>query len=296
MIYGITHRTEYRYAEPVLTCHNQVHLTPIDTLHQHCLSNRIQVEPAPRELVRHTDYFGNVATHFELDEQTDQLTITAVSEVEVNETADRTLDDSPTWEQVRHEIQTVREPRCIDAFQFAFASPYVPTGADYAAYARQSFSPDRPYLDATMDLTARIAADFRYDPQATDIATSVDEAFNNRHGVCQDFAHIELACLRSLGLPARYVSGYLRTDAPEGTDRLVGADASHAWVEVFSPNVGWVGFDPTNHCIANGRHVVVAVGRDYGDVSPIKGIVLGTGKHELTVAVDVTPIEEQREG
>lgn len=291
MIYRVTHTTVYSYVDAALTSHNQLHLTPRDMPNQRCLGNRIAVEPTPRGIAKHTDYFGNIAANFEIDEPHERLSVTATSKVEVTMREGLVLADAMPWEQMRDHVATDRDAASTDAFQFVFPSPYVRRGQQFSDYARQSFTEGRPVLEAAMDLTTRINTDFKYDPKATNIATSLEDVFEKRHGVCQDFAHAQLACLRSLGLPARYVSGYLRTIPPEGKKRLVGADASHAWIDVYAPSIGWIGFDPTNNCIADDRHVIVAVGRDYGDVSPIKGVVLGSGDHQLTVTVDVAPLK-----
>ncbi len=290
MIYRIIHKTVYAYAEPALTCHNQLHLTPRELDHQRCLRSRVNIDPAPRAMAEHKDYFGNIVVDFEIDEPHACLSITATSRVEVKPGPQFDPSATPAWDQVRRQVAADRDALTLSAYQFVFASRHTRRGGDFAEYAQPSFAPQRPLLEAVMDLTGRIHAQFKYDPAATTIATSLEEVLAERHGVCQDFAHIQLACLRSMGLPARYVSGYLRTDPPEGQQRLIGADASHAWIDVYCPSLGWVGFDPTNNCIVGDRHIIVAVGRDFADVSPIKGVVLGGGAHELTVSVDVAPM------
>ena len=177
------------------------------------------------------------------------------------------------------------------AAEFSFASPYVPRHADFVAYAQPSFAPGRPVLEGARDLMRRIHADFEYATQATDVNTPALEALALRKGVCQDLAHVMLGCLRSLGLAARYVSGYLLTEPPAGQPRLVGSDASHAWVRVWCPVNGWIEFDPTNDCLAGSGHVTLAIGRDYGDVTPVRGVIRGGGRHALAVRVSVLPIE-----
>ena len=183
-----------------------------------------------------------------------------------------------------------RTPDMLAAAQFTFDSLYVPRNAELADYAAPSFAPHRPLLDAVMDLTGRIHKDFRYDAKATTLATPLTDVLKQRRGVCQDFAHLALGCLRSLGLAARYVSGYLQTRVPAGRERLVGADASHAWFAVFCPTVGWVDFDPTNNLIPSEQHLTIAWGRDYDDISPVKGVILGGGSHTMSIAVDVAAV------
>jgi transglutaminase-like putative cysteine protease len=199
---------------------------------------------------------------------------------------------TPPWEHALHVLRQERDPETLDAYQYAFDSPYIRLGADLAAYAAPSFPTGRPLLDAALDLTRRIHADYRYDPTATTTATPLEKVMELRRGVCQDFAHLQIGCLRSLGLAARYVSGYLLTNPPPGRPRLVGADASHAWLSVYCPGSGWIDLDPTNNQIPHDNHILVAWGRDYEDVSPVNGVVLGGGKHYVTVAVDVVKLNE----
>ncbi len=197
---------------------------------------------------------------------------------------------SPGWEDVSADLAYRRAAPAHEAHQFAYRSPYVVGSPEIEAFARQSFTPGAPLLAATLDLMHRIHEEFTFDTEATTIATPVSRVLDGRHGVCQDFAHLQIACLRTLGLAARYVSGYLLTDPPQGQPRLVGADASHAWLSVHCPAHGWVDFDPTNDVIADSRHVTVAWGRDYGDVSPLRGVILGGAEHRLEVGVSVVPV------
>ena len=200
---------------------------------------------------------------------------------------------TPAWEDVRDQLALARDAEALDAYQYVFDSPYVRVSADLAAYAAPSFWPRRPILEAALDLTARIHSEFRYDPKATTLSTTLAEVLAGRHGVCQDFAHLEIGCLRSLGLAARYVSGYLLTQPPEGTERLIGADASHAWLSSWCPGFGWIDVDPTNNLIPSAEHILLGWGRDYDDVSPIKGVILGGGEHQVRVSVDVVRTEVQ---
>jgi transglutaminase-like putative cysteine protease len=200
------------------------------------------------------------------------------------------------WEAVRDQLAVDRSPAVLEAYQYVFDSPHVPTSSDLAAFAAISFTPGRPWLEALLDLTRRIYTEFKYDKTATNIRTPPGEVLRLRRGVCQDFAHLQIGCLRSLGLAARYVSGYLVTSPPPGQPRLVGADASHAWLSAYSPEQGWVDVDPTNDLIPSLKHVSLAWGRDYSDVSPIKGVYIGGGHNGMTVAVDVMPLAPEGDG
>ena len=195
------------------------------------------------------------------------------------------------WERVKAVLSESREPEALEADQFAFDSPFTFSNEAFD-YARQSFQSGRPILEAAIDLTSRIFNDFKYEGGVTDIHTPVDKVFADRRGVCQDFAHLQIACLRALGLPARYVSGYLRTHPPEGQERRIGADASHAWLAIWVPEAGWIDLDPTNDMIPRDEHITIAWGRDYGDVSPINGMMIGGGDQRVEVAVDVRPLSE----
>jgi transglutaminase-like putative cysteine protease len=288
MKYEVTHRTTYHYSEPVTLGHNSSHLTPRTLDRQRCISNRLVILPTPSCLRSWTDYFGNQATYFTVEEEHRELSVTAVSEV--------AMDGPPTvpdvtcsWEEARDGLRQYSSAIDLEAAPYVFDSPCVVRDDRLASYAMISFTPGRPLLEAARDLTGRIYREFRYDPAATSVSTPTMEVFEKRRGVCQDFAHLEIACLRSLGLAARYVSGYLLTDPRPGQPKLVGADASHAWLSVFCLGHGWVDLDPTNNVIPEMRHVTVAWGRDYGDVCPIKGVFLGGGSHWMNVAVDVVP-------
>ncbi len=289
MKYEVTHRTTYHYSEPVTLGHNSSHLTPRTLDRQRLLGNRLVILPAPSCLRNWTDYFGNQATYFTVEEEHRELNVTAVSEV-VMETPPTPPGSTPAWEEVRDGLQRHSGAVELAAAPFVFDSPCVVRDDRLASYASMSFTPGRPILDAARDLTARVYREFHYDPAATSVSTPTMEVFEKRHGVCQDFAHLEIACLRSLGLAARYVSGYLLTDPRPGQPKLVGADASHAWLSVFCPGHGWVDLDPTNNVIPQMRHVTVAWGRDYGDVCPIKGVFLGGGSHWMSVSVNVAPV------
>ena len=292
MKYEVAHRTTYHYSEPVTLGHNSAHLTPRMLPRQRCLANRLVVLPAPSSMRSWTDYFGNQATYFTVEEEHRELSVTATSEVSLDAPPLHDAAGPAAWEAARDGLWRDPGPIDVAAAVFAFDSPCVCRHERLAEYAGGSFTSGRPLVEAVLDLTARIHREFKYDPTATSVATPTMEVFEKRRGVCQDFAHLEIGCLRSLGLAARYVSGYLLTDPRPGQPKLVGADASHAWLGVFCPGYGWIDFDPTNNVIPFLRHVTVAWGRDYGDVCPIKGVFLGGGSHWMSVAVDVTAVDE----
>jgi transglutaminase-like putative cysteine protease len=290
MLYTVSHTTTYQYTDAVSLCHNLVHLRPRALPRQVCHQSHVLVQPDPRSLQSQLDYFGNPTAFFTIAEPHKKLSITARHRVEVAAPEPVRLLETPAWEHVRELLRTERAPALLEAYQFVFDSHYIQRNTELSAYAAPSFTPGRPVLDAVMHLTHRIHREFRYDAKATTLATPLREVLQHRHGVCQDFAHLEIGCLRSLGLAARYVSGYLQTRPPPGREKLVGSDASHAWASVFCPSVGWVDFDPTNNMIPAEQHITLAWGRDYDDVSPVKGIILGGGQHAMSIAVDVVPI------
>jgi transglutaminase-like putative cysteine protease len=289
MIYRVTHTTVHDFSKSVSLSHNLVHLTPRSDERQTCLHYERDIVPSPSVVRDDVDYFGNARTYYTLETPHDNLTVRVTSVVEVHPVSTPDPAGTPPWESVRDQLSLDRSPAVLEACQFAFDSSFIKVSTDLAAYALPSFSPGRPLLEAALDLTARIHRDFRYDQTATTLGTSLQEVLALRRGVCQDFAHLQIACLRSLGLSARYVSGYLLTTPPPGQPRLVGFDASHAWLSIWCPELGWVDLDPTNDLIPSDRHIVVAWGRDYDDVSPIKGVNLGGGRHSVRVAVSVTP-------
>lgn len=291
MIYKIRHKTTYDYSDPVSVSHHILRLTPHNSGNQVCRWSDISIVPRPPSWARHKDYFGNTATSFTLLEPHDRLVVEAVSDLEVTAAVHADFSVSPGWEEVRDWFEKDFSSEALEAYQFVFDSPRVKARPELAEYARESFGEGRPFLDATRDLMRRIYQDFLFDTKATEVSTPVETFFEKRRGVCQDFAQLQIACMRSLGLPARYISGYLRTLPPPGRPRLVGADASHAWCSAWSPGAGWVDFDPTNNCVPSDGHITVGWGRDYGDVSPIHGVLLGGARHTLDVEVDVEPVE-----
>lgn len=290
MTYKITHTTTYNYTDTVSLSHHLLRLAPRHLSYQRCLNHEVNIAPHPAIAERHSDYFGNAVTFLTIEGAHKELVIKSESQVAVTARVLPTPAETLTWETVRESSRGQQIGRSLDASEFVFDSPLVRSADDFAAYAAPSFPKNRPILEAALDLTRRINADFKFDPKATSLATPLEEVFKNRRGVCQDFAQFQIACFRSLGLPARYVSGYLETDPPPGKPRFAGADASHAWVSFYCHSIGWIEVDPTNNVLPTTRHIVVAYGRDYDDVSPIRGVILGTGEHTLKVSVDVVAI------
>jgi transglutaminase-like putative cysteine protease len=289
MEYLVRHRTHYRYLQDVsYSCH-LTHLHLRETPHQHVLVSVVALKPEPASLDRRMDFFGNLSEWFALDQPHTFLEVLAESRVRVDAPPARDAGLSESWEEVRRRLEDAAGEEAVDAVQFMFDSPLTAFNSDVAQYAAKSFAPGRPLLEGARELMARIHADFRYDTTVTDATTPVDRVFEIRAGVCQDLAHVGIAAMRSLGLPARYVSGYLLTRPPPGMPRLLGADASHAWFSVWAPPFGWVDLDPTNNVEVGEGHVTLAYGRDYGDVSPLNGIILGGHDHVIEVGVDVIP-------
>jgi transglutaminase-like putative cysteine protease len=292
MKYQINHTTRYHYTEAVPICHNEVRLTPRQESTQHCENSGLLIHPTPAQRNHRSDYFGNGVLSFSIQETHDTLTVTASSQVRITPAPLPNANASPAWETVAQALRSDRSPNGLRVCEFVFDSLHVQRRDWLAEYARQSFSPGRPICEAALHLSERIHQEFEYDPRATTVNTPLEEAFSQRRGVCQDFAHIQIGCLRSLGLAARYVSGYLRTLPPPGQPRLIGADASHAWLSLFCGELGWIDLDPTNNSIPSFDHISLAFGRDYSDVCPIKGVFVGGGQHGMTVSVDVAPLAE----
>jgi transglutaminase-like putative cysteine protease len=290
VIYDITHDTTFDYAQPVSVSHQLLRLAPRESPRQKPLYSRLIVEPAPVMRNTRNDFFGNEITYLTVQVPHSRLTIRSASRVEVQPVDAALLNLGPSWEEVAAALDPPKSKAALDASQFAFASPYIDIDDDVYTFARQAFQPHQPFLTAVMDLTAKIYREFVYEGGVTDVWTPVSEVLAKRRGVCQDFAHLEIAALRSLGLPARYMSGYLLTHPAEGKERLVGADASHAWIAVWCPDFGWVEFDPTNNLMPSDEHIALAWGRDYGDVSPTTGIIVGGGAHTVAVGVSVESV------
>ncbi len=291
--YEISHKTHYKYSSPVAICQNQLRMMPralrSATSAVRCHQVEMTIEPSPTIRQTHIDYYGNRVVSFSIESLHRELTVSVESQVTVA-TAGLDTRESPRWEAVSAAVTGHEDNGWLDAQQFMFDSPRVTRGEPFAEYARDVFQSEPEVWAATAALTRRIHQDFKYDSNATDVHTTTEEAFELRAGVCQDFAHIQIACLRSLGLPARYVSGYLRTIPAEGQPRLSGADESHAWISVYCGHeLGWVDFDPTNNCLAGSNHIPICVGRDYSEVSPMRGVVVGGGTPTLKVQVTVQP-------
>ena len=287
MRFQVIHKTAYRYTNGVSVSHHVARLTPRSLPRQTVLSHSLAIDPVPALRADHDDYYGNRVAFFILEGKHQTLSVTAASEVEVQPFAPPPETPTAPWERVRDGLNSAA--LAPDIVEFALPSPIIPRLPALADYAAESFPPERPLLEGVLDLTRRAHEDFKFDPKATTVATPLEQVIRQRRGVCQDFAHFEIGCLRALGLPARYVSGYLETRPPPGKVKLVGADASHAWVQVFMPPLGWIDVDPTNNLIPSDRHITLAYGRDFDDVSPIRGVLVGSGKHQLAVGVDVIP-------
>ncbi len=292
MKYRVSHRTSYRYDAPISLGYSVARLTPRTFPGQVCHDSTTVIDPAPDDRSDRTDVFGNEVTWFSLERPHDHLDVVATSEVTVEgEPAALLMAASQRWDEVRDTLAHGGSPDVVVARSYVMRSPLVTPVAGLEEFVAPSFPPDRPLVDAVVDLMGRIYRDFTYDPGFTSVATPLSEVLEHRRGVCQDFAHLAIACLRTRGLAARYVSGYLETIPPPGQERLEGADASHAWFSVFVPEVGWIDLDPTNDQAVGNRHITLGWGRDYRDVAPLVGVLYtgGAGQH-LEVAVDVVAI------
>ncbi len=280
--YEVVHTTRYTYSEAVSVSHHVARVKPRVHEGQECLRHELQIEPVPAVVRSHQDYFGNAVTFFIVEGAHKALTVRAMSTVTVRRRSLPAFVHTPPWEEACD-----YDALPLDAIDCLFDSASIAVHDTIAGYAHPSFPPGRPLLEAVADLIHRIHADFTFDPQATTVATSLRDVVSMRRGVCQDFARLGIACLRSQGLAARYVSGYLETVPPPGELRLAGVDASHAWLAIYCPGLGWVDVDPTNNMFPSTTHVTLAWGRDYADVSPVRGVILGGGQHSLQVSVDV---------
>lgn len=283
MLYEVTHATHYSYEIPVSQCLNEVRVTPRSMPSQDVRRSEITVDPPPAYMHHRKDYFGNDVGVFAVFERHDKLTATCRSLVEVKPPAE-VLSDI-TWEAARDALQAQTDDACLEASEFIYNSPYVPIFAEMTKFAQKTFEPSRPLLDALKELNHRINTEFLYIQRQTSIDSPLPEVLRKKRGVCQDFAHVMIGALRSLRLSARYVSGYLRPGP-----KVQGAQASHAWVSVFIPGTGWIDFDPTNNLLPTDTHVTVGWGRDYGDLTPVKGVTLGGGGQVVSVEVYVKPV------
>jgi transglutaminase-like putative cysteine protease len=292
MRYQVSHITAYEYHSSVAISHHQMRLRPRERPRQKLVSHELQIEPAPKDSTARLDFHGNPVNFATIETRHSRLLIRSKFEVEVMPRGHPPARETPAWEHVRESNRGVQTGAGLEANEFLYDSPLVKAGDAFADYARPSFTKGRPILEAAMDLTSRIFKEFKFDPTATDVSTPISEVLRLKRGVCQDFAHLQIACLRSMGLAARYVSGYLNTRPPPGKTKLAGADASHAWLALYCSALGWIELDPTNNMIPGDEHITVAWGRDYGDVCPVRGVTLGSGGHNLDVYVDVTGVEE----
>jgi transglutaminase-like putative cysteine protease len=286
--YTIEHTTAYTYLEPVGLCHNIARLMPRNTREQICRNTTIHIKPQPDRINEYEDFFGNKVIYFSIEKEHWELTVHVTSEVERMDSRYSKTHNYPIagLEVVKKELLKL-DADSIDIKQYLYVTPMTEWNEEILRYALQSFLTGRSVFEATNDLAHRIYNDFEYKPGHTTVATPLSVVMMERKGVCQDFAHLAIACLRSVGLPARYVSGYIETILPEGVEKLIGADASHAWFSVFIPELGWTDFDPTNNCVVSDQHITIGWGRDYADIAPMEGIILSSGSHELTVSVDV---------
>jgi transglutaminase-like putative cysteine protease len=291
----ITHTTTYEYHEVVPVCQNECHLSPRNCSYQACQYHRLLVRPTPSSSSKRMDYFGNPVTYFAIQEGHRRLSVTSICKVELSPRPQPELSTTPAWESIRDALPGDRSAPGLSNYQYSFESPHVSRSDELAEYAAVSFTSGRPIGEALSDLTARMHRDFQYDPAATTVSTPMLDAFRGRKGVCQDLAHVQIGCLRSLGLAARYISGYLRTHPPADKPRLVGADASHAWVALYCGSAGWLEADPTNNLLPMWDHVTLAWGRDYSDVCPINGMFVGGGQHTMSVSVNVDTIGAERQ-
>ncbi len=288
MIYRISHRTTYQYVYPVSVGNHVACLKPRSFGRNLLVHGELEILPVPTTRTERVDYFGNLLCFFTVQEPHRELVVESRSEVVVR--PEPAGAGALPWEASARALVDDPSPEAIAAYQFQFESPRIRIRPEFAAYALESFSPGRPMREALRELTTRIYTDFSFDSKVTTVRTPTEEVFKKRRGVCQDFAHVQIACLRSIHVAARYVSGYLRTYPPPGKERLVGADASHAWVSAYCREAGWLDMDPTNNVAPSDGHVTLAWGRDYGDVSPLRGLILGGGGHTLSVAVDMMPV------
>ncbi len=291
MIYHLRHLTSFRYSQPVTFVYNTLHLKPCELPWQRVNSFRLDIEPEPVVLTERIDYFGNRATFFMIQTPHTAMKVLTQSVIEVLPRTPPAQSSVP-WESARQAMRADTTAAGLDAYQYSFASPFALPQKEARAYALPVCRQAMSIHAVAAGLMTRIHTDFTFDPKATTVATPVAEVLQNRRGVCQDFAHLMISCLRSLGLSARYMSGYIQTTPPPGQPRLAGADASHAWVAVYCPQAGWLELDPTNNKPADEQYITLGYGRDYQDVSPAKGVLLGGGQHTVHAQVDMIPESE----
>lgn len=291
MIFDVSHKTHYRYTHPVIQSQHLIHMSPRPVARQTIRNHSLIVEPAPALRYDGVDALGNTVLILDIERPHKELVIHARTTIETHPAADIDPLATTPWDQLDAHFQRGANGLPLDVILYRCASRLTTATREIADYARVSFTPGRPVLDAAIALSNRIFAEFKFDNTATDLSTPIGVVLRERRGVCQDFAHLALACLRAMRVPSRYVSGYILTHPPPGQPRLQGADASHAWLSIWSPEFGWVDLDPTNGIIVSDEHITIAYGRDYDDISPISGVLLGGGDHDVSVGVDVIPIE-----
>ncbi|MBD0824493.1 transglutaminase family protein [Aestuariibaculum marinum] len=297
MVFQVSHTTSYDYESDVTFCHNIATLKPKTLAGQTLLDYKLEITPAPSEITERIDFFGNYITRFSLQKEHKKLKVTATSKVlrNFNEQPDITASEKGKNITLNEALSALKsnDEHIIDARQYILESILIAKiTPEIKAYAEISFKPNRSIFDAAIELMQRIYTEFDFDPTFSNVATPIHEVIKAKKGVCQDFAQIAIACVRSVGLPARYISGYIETLPPPGKEKLIGTDASHAWVSLYIPGFGWVDFDPTNNQIPKNQHIIVAWGRDYYDVPPLKGVIYSTGKNKMNVAVDIRPFED----
>ena len=304
MTLALAHETRYDYSAPVTLAHHLAHLRPMQDAHQQLLDFTLQVDPAPSQRRDSLDWMGNAQLHFSLVQPHQHLHVCATSRVQVQPRFDGLrAEASPAWDEVAARLRYVARAAFVPQLEFALPSPYVPRLPELRDYAAPLFVPGRPLAELAIELMRRVHADFRYESRSTEVDTPLAQVIAERRGVCQDFAHLMAGMLRMFGVPARYASGYLMTQAPEGGAVLQGTDASHAWVQVWCPGTpgvpdegaaaGWLDLDPTNDIVPGAGHVRLAIGRDFGDVTPLRGVIRGGGRHTLAVGVDLSPVRAE---
>jgi transglutaminase-like putative cysteine protease len=290
VVYEVSHRTTYRYSIPVSLSHHVLHLTPRPCPYQVCHRSALSITPTPTAHTTGIDYFGNPVAFVTLQNQHKELMLHARSVIEVLPTDRPDPAATMPWDAIFHQLSRQTDEDALDALQYAFESAQTRATDEIRAFAETLFPPGRPVLAGTLALTEALHRELTFDTTATTVSTPLADVWRTRRGVCQDFAHLQLACLRTLRIPARYISGYILTRPPEGKDKLVGADASHAWLSVWCPGHGWVDVDPTNNLWVANEHVTLAWGREYSDISPVNGAIFGGGAHAVEVGVDMVPI------
>ena len=291
MEYQITHITEYEYFQPIAICHNIAKLLVRNTSDQQSIKTNINISPEPDRISEYVDFFGNKVLYFAIQQEHKKLTVSIQSIIEktISSPIQVNIYSDLAWNEIPALLLDVT-PEHIAAKQFISETDYTKTSSEIHEYALKSFINGRSFFESTKELMQRIYTDFEFKPGSTNVTTPLIEVMKERKGVCQDFAHLAIACVRSVGLPARYVSGYIETAAPEGKEKLFGVDASHAWFSIYIPNTGWIDFDPTNNIIPSQQHITIGWGRDYADITPLKGVIVSSGKHKLSVSVDVRRI------